>query len=42
LKGMTRIHEAEFVRVLDLNPDNIGKSKEGVTIMDEEKDLKSG
>jgi len=39
LKGMTKRYGAEQIRVLDLNPDNIGKSKEGVIIMDGEKDL---
>ena len=39
LKGLTGTFGAESVGVLDLNPDNIGASKEGVTIMDGENDL---
>jgi len=39
LKGLTGAFGAKSVMVLDLNPDNIGSGKEGVIIMDGEKDL---
>lgn len=39
LKGLSGTFGAESVGVLDLNPDNIGNCKEGVTIMDGENDL---
>jgi len=39
LKGLTENFGVNSVKVLDLNPDNIGSSKEGVIIMDGEKDL---
>lgn len=39
LKGLAGAFGAASVKVLDMNPDNIGSVKEGVTIMDGEKDL---
>ncbi len=39
LKGLTETFGVNSVKVLDLNPDNIGSSKEGIIIMDGGKDL---
>jgi len=39
LKGLTKHFEPEFVRVVDLNPDNIGNLKFGVEVWDGQTDL---